>query len=247
MIANGAIMTGEMNDRSSKILEAAIEEFIGSGEPISSGRLYEHYKFGIRPAMIRLELEKLSEEGFLEQPHHSAGRVPTDRGYEFFAERALGAEDEQRPAEGEVRKRRQSAVLERTLHNILARHAWPEFVEELSSELQLLGIASEPKRKSLYKEGLDSLIENLEWSTDEEIKSVIRDFVEIDERLSRIAGRFADGEPQVFIGKKSPITRSENLSVVMRGWESGGTSMLLLAIGPKRMDYRKTLRVFKNL
>src|SRR3989338_10924172 len=80
-----------MFDRTADILEAVIEEFINGGEPVSSSHLYKRHNFGIKPAMIRLELEKLADEGFLEQPHHSAGRVPTDRGYEFFAERALEA------------------------------------------------------------------------------------------------------------------------------------------------------------
>src|SRR5580700_8422643 len=81
-----------MNERTSQILEAAIQEFIDSGEPVSSGRLYEQYDFGIKPAMIRLELDALEEEGYLQQPYHSAGRIPTDRGYEFYAARALAAQ-----------------------------------------------------------------------------------------------------------------------------------------------------------
>lgn len=78
-----------LTERAERILESTIQGFIDTGEPISSGWLYHRYNFGIRPAMIRLELERLAEEGFLEQPYHSAGRVPSDRGYEFFAERVM--------------------------------------------------------------------------------------------------------------------------------------------------------------
>ncbi len=220
-------------ERLASILEAAIEEFIGSGEPVSSGRLYERYDFGIRPAMIRLELENLSEKGFLEQPHHSAGRVPTDRGYEFFAERALD---------------KQEGGSHKNLHSMLARRAWSDLAGEFSNELGLLGVVGDPE-KSLYKEGLDSLVENLDWSDDREIKSVIKDFVEIDERLARIAKKLApQKEAQVFVGKKSPVTKSENLSVIMKSYASGGERVMVVAIGPKkRMDYRKTLNIFKNL
>src|SRR5271154_4818296 len=80
-----------MNDRTSQILEAAIQEFIHTGEPVSSGWLYKQYDFGIKPAMIRLELGSLEDGGYLEQPYHSAGRVPTDTGYEFYAARALAS------------------------------------------------------------------------------------------------------------------------------------------------------------
>ena len=78
-----------MNERTAQILEAAIQGFINTGEPVSSGWLFDHYDFGIKPAMIRLELDKLEDDGYLEQPHHSAGRVPTDVGYEFFAKQLL--------------------------------------------------------------------------------------------------------------------------------------------------------------
>src|SRR5271155_5233346 len=102
-----------MNDRASQILEAAIQEFIDTGEPVSSGWLYNKYDFGIKPAMIRLELDALEDSGYLEQPYHSAGRVPTDEGYEFYVERACltGASE-----------RRQT--LASNFHHLLVRRAY---------------------------------------------------------------------------------------------------------------------------
>ncbi len=222
-----------------QILEAAIEGFIDTGEPVSSSWLFKHYDFGIKPAMIRFELEKLSDEGFLEQPHHSAGRIPSDRGYEFFAERASEKENARGEASGSYKK----------VRSLLSRQALPELAGEVSKQLGLLSVVDDLANSVFYKEGLSELVESFEWDTQEDIKSIIRDFVEIDERLNRIAktARKLNGDPQVFIGKKSPITRSEHLSVVMGNYEMDGDRVLLLAIGPKRMDYRKTLRVFKNL
>ncbi len=227
-----------MDERLASILEAAIEGFINTGEPVSSGWLYKQHNFGIKPAMIRLELEKLSDEGFLEQPYHSAGRTPSDKGYEFFAERARDTKTAER--EGSFYK---------NFRSLLARQAFAELAGELSEELGLLGVAEDVERGTLHKHGLNNLVENLAWDNDEDIKSVIRDFEEIDERLTRIKGKLAawNGGPQVFIGKKSPITRSASLSVVMGNYEMDGDRVLLLAIGPKRMDYKKTLRIFKNL
>ncbi|MDP2598482.1 MAG: hypothetical protein Q8P49_01490 [Candidatus Liptonbacteria bacterium] len=221
-----------MDQRTAQILEAAIEEFIDIGEPVSSSRLYERHRFGIKPAMIRLELERLSDEGFLEQPHHSAGRVPTDKGYEFFAERVLT--DDRGMSGGKI------------LRQMLMRHELPDLAGELASELGLLSIAAEPEKKSFYKEGLEALVEQMDPA---DIKSVIGDFVEIENRLESVSKKLrkADIVPKVFVGKKSPITKSESLSVVMGSYESGEDRVLLFAIGPKRMDYRKTVGVFKNL
>ena len=98
----------------------------------------------------------------------------------------------------------------------------------------------------VYKTGLEELMENLDWSDHEGIRSVIRDFEGVDERLPRAAERMGDGT-QVFIGKKSPVTRSDDLSVVCGNYKVGGAAVSIFAIGPKRMDYRKVIRIFKNL
>mgnify|MGYP001608357463 CR=1 FL=1 len=78
-----------MDERLAEILQKTVQEFIRTGEPISSSCLYERYDFGIRPARIRSKLQELTDLGFLEQPYHSAGRVPSDKGYEFLVEGIL--------------------------------------------------------------------------------------------------------------------------------------------------------------
>lgn len=220
-----------MTERTAQILDAAIEGFIATGEPVSSGWLFSHYDFGIKPAMIRLELDALEEEGYLEQPHHSAGRVPTDTGYEFFAKRALGD---------------RAVSRETDLRMLLEAHAWQGLLERLSGSLGLLGVAVDPSRETVYKTGLEQLIDCLDWESRDEIRSVVRDFEAIDERLPRAAGKIGDG-PKVFIGKKSPVTRSENLSVVAGTYRLGSGTVSLFVIGPKRMDYKKVIRIFKSL
>jgi len=231
-IANRAIIHC-MNDRTAAILEAVIEEFINTGEPVSSAVLYENYDFGIKPAMIRLELEALHESGFLTQPHHSAGRAPTDKGYEFFAERALAVQS------GQVANKN-------AIRNLFERSAWHDLISEFSSELGMLGVVADFRNDVVYKMGLESLVEHLDCEDRCEISSVIRDFEEMDEQLSRSTKKIGAGL-KVFIGKKSPVTKSENISVVGGNYKISGADVTILAIGPKRMDYKKTIRIFRNL
>jgi transcriptional regulator of heat shock response len=221
----------EMHDRTAEILEAAIQGFITTGEPVSSGWLFDNYDFGIKPAMIRLELDALEEAGYLEQPHHSAGRIPTDAGYEFFVKQSLLNASEARG---------------HSLDDISARHTLPDVLHELSAELGLLSIAADFARDAVYKSGLEALVNNLDWEDRDEIRSVIRDFEGVDERLPKASEKLREG-PNVFIGKKSPVTRSENLSVVCGNYTVNGATVSIFAIGPKRMDYRKVIKIFKNL
>ena len=231
-----------MNQRTGQILEAAIQEFIDTGEPVSSGWLYKEYDFGIKPAMIRLELDTLEEEGYLEQPYHSAGRVPTDKGYEFFAEKVLGAGVG--AAAGGEKSHHDG------LKNLFEQHQWASLMGKLSTELGLLSVAADLARDMVYKTGLEQLVNNLDWEDRTALRSVIRDFEGVDERLAGAAGKMGDATtngPQVFIGKKSPVTRSENLSVVCGNYRVGDTTISIFAIGPKRMDYKKTIGIFRSL
>ncbi|MCL1831433.1 MAG: heat-inducible transcriptional repressor HrcA [Oscillospiraceae bacterium] len=75
-----------VNERRFKILEAVIDEYIKNGEPIGSKLLAGLLDFAVSPATIRNEMAQLEQEGYLEQPHTSAGRVPTVKGYRVYIE-----------------------------------------------------------------------------------------------------------------------------------------------------------------
>lgn len=79
-----------MDDRSKKILMAVIQSYINSAIPVGSRYLGKHYSLGICPATIRNTMADLEELGFLSQPHTSAGRIPTNRGYKFYVDEIIG-------------------------------------------------------------------------------------------------------------------------------------------------------------
>src|SRR5581483_6318614 len=73
-----------MNTRQAKLLTAIIDEFIRTAVPVGSKQIIEHGLFPLSGATIRNEMRFLGEEGFLEQPHISAGRIPTAKGYQVY-------------------------------------------------------------------------------------------------------------------------------------------------------------------
>ena len=74
----------ELNERKRKILNTIINEYISSAEPIGSRHIAKHADLGLSSATIRNEMADLEEMGYLEQPHTSAGRIPSDKGYRFY-------------------------------------------------------------------------------------------------------------------------------------------------------------------
>ncbi|MBR1862486.1 MAG: heat-inducible transcription repressor HrcA [Ruminococcus sp.] len=93
-----------MDDRKLKILSAVVDEYIVTGEPVGSKAIMEHVKAS--SATIRNEMAELEKQGYLEQPHTSAGRVPTYKGYRLYVDRLM----QQHPLSDEE-KRRLDAML----------------------------------------------------------------------------------------------------------------------------------------
>ena len=103
-------MTLETNERSKRVLAALVREYISSGEPVASSLLVTAAGLGVSSATVRNILARLEDEGFLQQPHTSAGRVPTDRGYRFYVDLLLESKRSRRTASAvEARLRRDSS------------------------------------------------------------------------------------------------------------------------------------------
>ena len=75
-----------MESRQELILGSVVREYVDSAIPVSSSSLVEKYDFNLSPATIRAEMMELENEGYLYQPHTSAGRIPTDKGFRYFVD-----------------------------------------------------------------------------------------------------------------------------------------------------------------
>ena len=74
-------------DRRLDVLRAIVEDYVATQEPVGSRALVERHSLGVSPATIRNDMAALEEGGYIAQPHTSAGRVPTDKGYRLFVDR----------------------------------------------------------------------------------------------------------------------------------------------------------------
>ena len=76
-----------MDDRKLDVLRAIVTDYVSSQEPVGSKSLVERHDLGVSPATVRNDMAALEEEGYITQPHTSAGRIPTDKGYRLFVDR----------------------------------------------------------------------------------------------------------------------------------------------------------------
>ncbi len=76
-----------MDERKLEVLRAIVADYVSSQEPVGSKALVERHDLGVSPATVRNDMAALEEEGYITQPHTSAGRIPTDKGYRLFVDR----------------------------------------------------------------------------------------------------------------------------------------------------------------
>jgi heat-inducible transcriptional repressor len=130
--------TNDLTPRSGRVLTTVVREYIQTGEPVASVVVARRGALGVSSATIRSVLARLEEQGFVRQPHTSAGRVPTDRGYRFYVDLLL---ESRRPADRSAvaDQIRQVASEESSIERLLAQVS-----HVLSQDSRHLGFALAP-------------------------------------------------------------------------------------------------------
>src|SRR2546423_12726746 len=135
-------MSQDTADRSTRVLAALVREYIASGEPVASSLLVTAAGLGVSSATVRSILSRLEEDGYVQQPHPSAGRIPTDRGYRFYVDLLLDAKRPNRAATAvEARLRRESP-------NGLLDSLLPQVSHMLSQASRGVGFAVRPAHEA---------------------------------------------------------------------------------------------------
>ncbi len=208
-----------------------IEEYTNTALPVGSKVLVDKYGFDMSTATIRNDMVELEGKGYLFQPHTSAGRIPTDKGYRYFVEKIMSSQDlslkEQKKLQAELLKlKAQNNRLTRTTAKLLS---------SLSGSLAISGLKSD-----FSDFGIGELLENPEFQEIDEFCKVAQALDYIDENVEAILGSVKDGETKIFIGKENPIKDIANCSMVVTPWRNkSGERGVLALIGPKRMKYAK--------
>lgn len=93
-----------LDERKNRVLQAIVEDYVATAEPVGSRTIARKYSLGVSPATIRNEMADLEQMGYLEQPHTSAGRIPSDRGYRYYVDCLMEAQQVD-PSEEELIRR----------------------------------------------------------------------------------------------------------------------------------------------
>lgn len=225
-----------LSDRRQRVLAALIEEYVAHALPVGSRTLTERYRFGVSPATIRNELSALEEDGYISQPHTSAGRIPTDHGYRAFVddlvESGMVSEDDE--ANEAIGRLRETAS---ELDELLDRTS-----KALSQFTDCLSVVTPPGFAHPSLTGIMSLMRQPEFTYTEALLPVMQ-VLEDDTVLLHVLDATAPSSdsPHVRIGSENETEELSGVSVVACRYGIGPNGGIVAVIGPTRMDYTKAL------
>ncbi len=231
----------ELTDRQKNILEIVIREHIENALPISSKFIEEEYDIGVSPATIRAELYNLVEMGYLYQPHTSAGRVPTDKGYRFFVDSL---------SEKEIKRLESKIVneLQKMQAEIVSRALFiKEFTRFLAHTSSGLTFSYFPRESLLLKEGWEEVLNDPEFDDATRVRDFMGMVSEFEERIDTFFTDDKGNSLQIYIGSEAPFKRKHDFSILIAPCKILRRKGMLAIMGPKRMAYDKNIQLVESI
>jgi len=224
-------------ERQAEILNAIVRGYVDLAQPVSSQWLEENCDFGISPATIRIEMQRLVDQRFLSQPHVSAGRVPTDRGYRFFVNELL--------KENFLETKDEFRIKDWTKEEIKDTIKFIQFLTKVLSSLSSnLAVSYLFNKKILWKEGWEEILQKPELRE----KKFISDFTELlksfEERIEKLP---INSEIKIYIGRENPLPKAKDFSVLISRCHFPIEEGILAILGPKRMAYDKNISLLRSI
>lgn len=229
-------MKTKISSRQAKILKAIIREYVKTALPVSSGRLTGKDYFNLSPATIRNEMAVLEEQGLIEQPHTSAGRVPTDKGYRYFvdyllAEKSL-SRDEQRKLALELLKTKAG-------YNKLLRRM-TKILSRLTGGVALTSVQDD---EWVFDYGLSRLLREPEFNERSSVSEMAEMVDLLDEHANELVAAKGQ-ELEIYIGRENPLATSRSCSLMIsRFCLPSGERGVIALLGPKRMHYGRNMSI----
>ena len=221
-----------MHKRQALILKLVVDEYVKTAEPVSSQALCQRYALPCSPATVRNDMMALEEEGYLHQPHTSAGRVPTEQGYRFYLAnfmkpKTMRADHALREAVEQIRS------LETKVRMLGRRLA------ELSGEAVML---TGPHQSSAV--GVANLLRKPDFREGNTLLELAEDIERLESATEQVMS-VAPNDVRVLLGEENPLGR-RLATVIVRHKLPNGEIGVLSIVGPLRMNYARNVALLSE-
>ncbi len=219
-----------MNIRQARLLQAIIDQFIDTAIPVGSKKLLESAEFAVSSATIRSEMVELEDLGFLEQPHVSAGRVPTVAGYRMYVQQFMDPTTHERAVRSRFSELREQYFQNKDRERVF------ETVALLANMMSNVSFATVPHREQVYYLGLSNAMQQPEFQADSRFVSGVVEVLE--KQLTKLISKITlTDNVQYYIGEKDLCPQFESCSMMVTTYRIRGQTGAIGILGPVRMDY----------
>lgn len=216
-----------------------IQDYIRTARPVASRELAREFDLQISPATIRNELLELGELGYLEQPHTSAGRIPTDKGYRFFVNHLVADTD-------------LDAAEEKMLRKAFAISGAEEFIREFTRIVSHISgaftAAGTEDEYLFYETGFTEILREPEFADPERVRGFGRLADFLDRQIREMLPQLEQGDERLWIGAENPWKEARQYAMTLSSWRHpAGFSGFVTIIGPRRTDYSKRKAIIRHI
>lgn len=220
-----------MTSRQNKILQAIVEQYAEVASPVGSSLLAK--VFDVSSATVRAEMAELEKKGYIKQPHTSAGRIPTDKGYRYYVNHLNETEGKTSNRAEKALATRATGVPEMAIRNTV------DTLVELTHNLGLATIGDQ-----LYMSGLSNLFGQPEFMNSGQVREV----ASLLDNLEPWLREAAPNQPlSVYIGQENPIGRSAGCTLIVSKFSSPYSDQSYIGVlGPTRQSYRDVMSLVRR-
>lgn len=224
-----------MTERQRLILNSIIEQYAEVASPVGSSLLAK--VFNVSSATIRAEMAELERLELISQPHTSAGRIPTDKGYRVYVNNLTDSSDSTVPA-----RRAEKALAARAHGGGMPERTIRNTVDTLVELTHNLGIATIGNQ--LYMSGLSNLFGQPEFVGGNQVKQIAA----LLDNLEPWLREAAPNQPlSVYIGRENPIGRSAGATLIISRFRSPFSDHSYIGVlGPTRQQYRDVMNLVRH-
>ena len=230
-----------MTERQARILGTIIEQYAEIAVPVGSVILAK--LFSVSSATIRAEMARLEELGMVMQPHTSAGRIPTDKGYRFYVNQLNDERDATIGDQPLLLDRGTKALNARvSTHGTSTDRAIRSAVDSLVDLTHNLGLATIGDQ--LYMSGIGNLFSQPEFTGGAHVQQVAR----LLDNLEPWLREARPNEPlNVYIGQENPVGKSSGSTLIISRFRSPYSDRSYIGVlGPTRQDYARVMRLVRH-
>ncbi len=229
-------------DRRKEVLKAIIKHFVKTAEPVGSNTVLVSYEFNVSPATIRNDMMILEKDELIFQPHTSAGRVPTNKGYRLYVDEIADFELARKQAlkqlDASIEQYKQAQV----------REALFDAVKLLAHTTNNASFATLPDNDRTFYLGISNVLKQPEFvSNSVNASQVIEVLENNDNFITLLKNLDIDSKVKVFIGEENAIEQIQSCSIIVAQYTIADFTGYIGVLGPTRMNYPYNMVIVEEI